>query len=93
MPLKTAKKFGIIKCSLGYNLGFLESCLKTDYRRNNGQDYDGRLYNLLNRYFSGDIKRLPKQYEDFSKTYVAQGEEILKKYHFKLNNEYNGIRF
>jgi len=62
--------YGVLKGSVILAISALESCIKTDYFRIKGEDYKGKFYTLLNRYFSGDIKRLPKQYEEFSKTYV-----------------------
>jgi hypothetical protein len=67
---KSCFRFGLFRASTIMSISALESCLKADYYQNEGVEYNGRLFNLLNRYFSGDIKRLPKQYEEFSKTYV-----------------------
>lgn len=63
-------RYGLLRASTIMAISALESCLKTDFLSIKGEKYEGRLSNLLNRYFSGDIKRLPKQYEDFSSTYV-----------------------
>jgi len=62
--------YGLFRSSVIVAISALESCLKTDYRMLKKEEYKGHLYNLINRYFSGDIQRLPKQYEDFSKTYL-----------------------
>jgi CMP-N-acetylneuraminic acid synthetase len=40
-----------------------------DYYKLYNEDFDGNFYNLLNRYFSEE-KRLPKQYDELSKTYL-----------------------
>lgn len=61
---------GFFRASTIMAISALESCLKTDFHKTKGREYKGKFFNLLNRYFSGDLKRLPKQYEDFSKTYV-----------------------
>lgn len=60
---------GFFRASIIVAISALESCLKNDYLKFKGKEFDGKLYNLLNIYFSG-VKRLPKQYEDFSKTYL-----------------------
>ena len=62
--------YGFLKGSIILAISALESCITTDYFKIKGEDYEGKFYNLLNRYFTSDINRLPKQYEDFSKTYV-----------------------
>jgi hypothetical protein len=67
---KSCFEFGFMRAATIMAISALESCLKTDYLRIRGKQYDGKLSNLINRYFSGDLKRLPKQYEDFTKTYV-----------------------
>jgi len=67
---KSCFKYGLLRASTIMAISALESCLKTDFLRIKGEEFDGKLFNLLNRFFSGDIKRLPKQYEDFSNTYV-----------------------
>ena len=67
---KSCFRYGFFRASTIMAISALESCLKTDFRSFKGEEYEGKLFNLLNRYFSGDLKRLPKQYEDFSKTYV-----------------------
>ena len=67
---KSCFRYGFFRASTIMAISALESCLKTDFRKVKGKEYDGKLFNLLNRYFSGDLERLPKQYEDFSKTYV-----------------------
>jgi hypothetical protein len=67
---KSCFKYGFFRASTIMAISALESCLRTDYRRIREEEYEGKLFTLLNRYFSGDVKRLPKQYEDFSRTYV-----------------------
>ncbi|MDH5782926.1 MAG: hypothetical protein OEZ35_04590 [Candidatus Bathyarchaeota archaeon] len=67
---KSCFRYGFFRASTIVAISALESCLKTDFRRMKEEEYEGKLINLLNRYFSGDLKRLPKQYEDFSKTYI-----------------------
>jgi len=67
---KSCFGFGFFRASTIVAISALESCLKTDFYQIKGRQFNGKLFNLLNRYFSGDLKRLPKQYEDFSKTYV-----------------------
>lgn len=67
---KSCFRYGLLRASTIMAISALESCLKTDFLRLKGEEFEGRLFDLLNRYFSGDIKRLPKQYEDFSKTYI-----------------------
>jgi len=67
---KSCFRYGLLRASTIMAISALESCLKTDFLRIKGEEFDGKLFDLLNIYFSGDMKRLPKQYEDFSKTYV-----------------------
>lgn len=67
---KSCFRYGFFRASTIMAISALESCLKTDFRRIKGREYEGKLFDLMNRYFTGDLKRLPKQYEDFSKTYV-----------------------
>ncbi len=62
-------KYGFFRASTIMAVSALESCLKSDYRRVKGVEYDGKLFTLLNRYFSGDVThKLPMQYQDFSNT-------------------------
>jgi hypothetical protein len=63
-------KYGLLRASTIMAISALESCLKTDFLKIKVKEFDGKLFDLLNIYFSGSMKRLPKQYEDFSKTYV-----------------------
>lgn len=67
---KSCFRYGLLRASTIMAISALESCLKTDFLRIKGEEFDGKLFDLLNIYFSGGMKRLPKQYEDFSKTYV-----------------------
>lgn len=67
---KSCFKFGFFRAATIVAISSLESCLKSDYSNVVGSEYSGKFYTLLNRYFSGDIKRLPIQYEDFAKTHV-----------------------
>jgi len=67
---KSCFRYGMLRASTIMAISALESCLKTDFLSVKGEEFDGKLFDLLNIYFSGDMKRLPKQYEDFSKTYV-----------------------
>lgn len=67
---KSCFRYGLFRASTIMAISALESCLKTDFHKVKGKEYRGKLFNLLNRYFTGDLKRLPKQYDDFSKTYV-----------------------
>ena len=67
---KSCFRYGFFRASTIMAISALESCLKTDFRKIKREEYEGKLFNLLNRYFSGDLRRLPKQYEDFSKTYI-----------------------
>jgi len=67
---KSCFRFGLLRASTIMAISALESCLKTDFLRVKGEEFEGRLFDLLNIYFSGNLKRLPVQYEDFSKTYV-----------------------
>jgi hypothetical protein len=67
---KSCFKYGLLRASTIMAISALETCLKTDYLRIKGEEFDGKLFDLINIYFSGRMKRLPKQYEDFSKTYV-----------------------
>lgn len=67
---KSCFNYGLLRAATIMAISALESCLKTDFLRIKGEEFDGKLFDLLNIYFSGNMKRLPKQYEDFSKTYV-----------------------
>lgn len=67
---KSCFRYGLLRASTIMAISALESCLKTDFLRIKGEEFDGKLFDLLNICFSGGMKRLPKQYEDFSKTYV-----------------------
>lgn len=67
---KSCFRHGFMRAATIVAISALESSLKTDYLRIKHEEYDGKLSKLLNRYFSGDLKRLPKQYEDFTNTYI-----------------------
>lgn len=83
--------YGFFRSSVIVAMSALESCLTTDYRKNKNEDYEGKFYNLLNRYFSGDLRRLPKQYEDFSKTYLKIRNSLAhpEDFNFSENIVYN----
>lgn len=67
---KSCFRYGFFRASTIMAISALESCLRTDFHKVKGKVYRGPLFNLVGRYFTGDLKRLPTQYEDFSKTYV-----------------------
>jgi len=82
---KSCYEYGLFRGATILTMSALESAIKIDYKQKNGEEWGGNFLSLLNRYFN-DLNRLPKQYVDFTNTYVKVRNAITHPKEFEFTD-------